>query len=144
MFDGYASWLSALYYHWSIFWTLLVKFRPDVTRSLMLIARTWALPPCHTIPRSLYFCYVFSAPQLPFLHFSPAYDQPHQAKASPLTDCCRLLLSSSFIVCGFGDFLCCMKLPLLFVSTISALHYLSTNLSVPILSPPISTLAVSL
>jgi hypothetical protein len=34
----------------SIFWILLVKFRPDVTRSLMLIARTRALP-LYYIPR---------------------------------------------------------------------------------------------
>jgi len=36
------------------------------------------------------------------------------------------------------------ELRLLFVPTISALRYLSTNLSVPILSPPISTFTVSL
>ena len=89
-----------------------------------------------TLPLRLPF-----ALQLPFLHFSPAYDQSPNNSLSLL----RLLLSSSFSVCGFGDFLCCMIMNCDSCSPPPSApsNYLSTNLIVPILKPPISAFAVS-
>ena len=83
-----------------------------------------------TLPLRLPF-----ALQLPFLYFSPAYDQSPSSKD---IFAYGLLPSRSCLVCSFGDSLGCMIMDRDFYSSpsISVLHYLSTKLECIHSQPP--------
>jgi hypothetical protein len=138
VFHGYASWLSALYYHWSIFGYYLSSSDP-MSLILMLSARAWTLPLCY-IPSLDLSTHLPFALQLPFLPFSPAYDQSHPAKASPLTDCYYhyCLWFRGFPLLHDNE-----SRPL-FVPTISAPTLPAYKPECTVLSLAISTFAVSL
>jgi hypothetical protein len=118
VFDGYTLWLSALYYHWSTFWIFTCQVqtrcrsfsnanRKDLRTAFML----HSVLGLSTLPLRLPFVL-----QLPFLHFSPAYDPSHRARTSLLTDCCHRV-PVLFVV---SDFLCCMIMNRDFCSTPSS------------------------
>ena len=136
MFEGYTLRLSSLYYHWSVFWIFTCQVqtrcrsfsnanRKDLRTAFML----HSILSLSTLPSRLPF-----ALQLPFLHFSPTYDQSHRARTSLLMDCCHHV-PVLFVASGF-PLLHDNESRLLFVPAISALHYPSTKLEHTHSQPP--------